>query len=163
MPHIHELYDFTASAYIVRDGKILLHKHLKLNSWLQPGGHIELDENPEQALWREVEEETGLMKSQLKLINTQQKSVKHTEDTLTLPVPFDINVHKFDEKHQHIDLSYLMTTTVANVAPSTDKESTKLRWFDRSELDAIRPEMHKDVYVRCVFALDFTAKCKNNR
>ncbi len=52
MPHIHELYDFTASAYILHptESKILLLLHKKLGKWLQPGGHIELSEDPLQAL-----------------------------------------------------------------------------------------------------------------
>ena len=49
MAHIHEKIDFTTSVFIVRDGKVLLHKHKKLGIWLQPGGHIELDEDPNQA------------------------------------------------------------------------------------------------------------------
>ena len=49
MAHIHEKIDFTTSVFIVRNGKVLLHKHKKLGIWLQPGGHIELDEDPNQA------------------------------------------------------------------------------------------------------------------
>ena len=49
MAHIHEKIDFTASVYIVRDNRVLLHMHKKLNMWLPPGGHIELDEDPNQA------------------------------------------------------------------------------------------------------------------
>ncbi len=51
---------FTASALIIDEGKVLSVYHKKLGVWLYPGGHIEADENPEEALFREVREETGL-------------------------------------------------------------------------------------------------------
>ena len=39
---------------------MLLVKHKKLGVWLYPGGHIERHETPDEALIREVKEETGL-------------------------------------------------------------------------------------------------------
>ncbi len=60
MAHLHEKIDFTASVYIVREGKVLLHKHKKLGIWLPPGGHIEPEEDPNQAALREAKEESGL-------------------------------------------------------------------------------------------------------
>ena len=60
MPHIHELIDFTVGVYIVHDSKVLLVHHKKFDKWLSVGGHIELHEDPEEALFREVKEETGL-------------------------------------------------------------------------------------------------------
>jgi 8-oxo-dGTP pyrophosphatase MutT (NUDIX family) len=71
MPHVHELYDFTTSAFIAYNGTILLVQHKKIGKWLQPGGHIELDEDPLEALWREIEEETGLTKSHLEIVQQQ--------------------------------------------------------------------------------------------
>jgi len=51
---------FTASALIIDKNKVLLVNHKKLGVWLYPGGHIEANETPEQAVIREVKEETGL-------------------------------------------------------------------------------------------------------
>ena len=53
-------YCFVATGYLVRDGKTLLLKHRKLGMWLPPGGHIEEGETPDEAVLREVLEETGL-------------------------------------------------------------------------------------------------------
>lgn len=44
MPHIHELYDFTITVFIVHDGRVLLVNHPKYDKWIPMGGHIELDE-----------------------------------------------------------------------------------------------------------------------
>ena len=54
MAHIHEKIDFTVAIFVVQDGKLLLIHHRALNKWLPLGGHIELDEDPEQAALREA-------------------------------------------------------------------------------------------------------------
>ena len=58
MPHIHTgegEHDLTASAILVRKindlgFSVLLHKHKKIDRIMQPGGHVELTENPYQAV-----------------------------------------------------------------------------------------------------------------
>lgn len=60
MPHIHDLIDFIVNIFIVYENKVLLIYHKQLNKWLSIGGHIELNEDPEEALFREVREECGL-------------------------------------------------------------------------------------------------------
>ena len=60
MAHIHNepgQHDLTVSAFIINvsdkeNPKILLCRHKKLGKLLQPGGHVELDENPWQAVLR---------------------------------------------------------------------------------------------------------------
>src|SRR5687767_9813032 len=56
MAHIHEKIDFTVAVFIVQDARVLLVHHRKLNKWLPIGGHIELEEDPEQAALREAQE-----------------------------------------------------------------------------------------------------------
>ena len=50
---------YTATALIVENNSVLLHLHEKIKLWLPPGGHVELNEDPIQAVTREVFEETG--------------------------------------------------------------------------------------------------------
>jgi 8-oxo-dGTP pyrophosphatase MutT (NUDIX family) len=50
----------TSSAIVVGPRGTLLHRHKRLGLWLQPGGHIDPGEAPEDAALREVAEETGL-------------------------------------------------------------------------------------------------------
>ena len=59
MAHIHEKIDFTVAIFVVHEGRVLLIHHRKLDKWLPLGGHIELDEDPEQAALREAREESG--------------------------------------------------------------------------------------------------------
>ena len=51
---------FTASGYVVHQGCVLLHWHLKVGALLPPGGHIEPNEDPVETVLREIKEETGL-------------------------------------------------------------------------------------------------------
>ncbi|RLS89050.1 MAG: NUDIX domain-containing protein, partial [Planctomycetota bacterium] len=60
MAHIHEKIDFTVAVFVVHEKKVLVIHHKKLDKWLPLGGHIELDEDPEQAALRETLEESGL-------------------------------------------------------------------------------------------------------
>ena len=53
MPHIHDKIDFTVAIFVVQQAKVLLVHHRALNKWLPLGGHIELDEDPEQAALRD--------------------------------------------------------------------------------------------------------------
>lgn len=52
-------------ALLWRQGRVLLglraaHKRLAPNCWDMLGGHVEAGETPEQALWRELQEEAGI-------------------------------------------------------------------------------------------------------
>ncbi len=51
----------TASGFVRSGNRVLLIHHARLARWMQPGGHIEIDDkNIVAAARREVEEETGL-------------------------------------------------------------------------------------------------------
>ena len=51
---------FTATGIVLHQDSVLLIEHAKLGWWMPPGGHIDPDEDPVQAVLREVREETGL-------------------------------------------------------------------------------------------------------
>lgn len=51
----------TVSAYVVDDGRVLLHRHKRSGLHLPPGGHPDPGEALERAAEREVREETGLV------------------------------------------------------------------------------------------------------
>ena len=50
----------TASGIVVGRRGTVLHRHKKLGIWMQPGGHIDAGESPEEAALREATEELGL-------------------------------------------------------------------------------------------------------
>ena len=94
MSHIHELIDFVIEAFIIFDNKVLLINHKQLNRWLPIGGHIELNEDPEEALFREVKEECGL-----KIEVFDKKPLLESEGTKFLYSPSYLDIHKISENH----------------------------------------------------------------
>ena len=51
---------FTATGFVVHRDRLLLHWHPKVRAWLPPGGHVDDNEDPVQAVLREILEESGV-------------------------------------------------------------------------------------------------------
>lgn len=130
MAHIHEKIDFTASVFIVHQGKVLLHLHKKLNRWLQPGGHIELNEGPLEAAVREVKEETGL---DIELVGGPQLPELETNTDDILP-PKYLNRHHFNDSHEHIDFTYFGRVIGGELRP---EEGVEMKWLSADEVRAV--------------------------
>lgn len=133
MPHIHELIDFTVGVFIVKDAKVLLVHHKKLNAWVCPGGHIELDEDPEIAAHREIKEETGL---QIKILGNRPPTVHQHARPLISPRFMDI--HDFNETHQHIGMYYFAQPVSGEVILEASAHFD-IRWFSKNEVDELSP------------------------
>jgi ADP-ribose pyrophosphatase YjhB (NUDIX family) len=127
MPHIHEVYDFTVGVYIVHDKKVLLVNHPRYNMWAPIGGHIELHEDPEEALFREIAEETGL-----KVVILSSKPSIQSKGTKPIFTPNYVDVHEANAPHKHINFTYFAKAQNENAQLST--EHTELKWFTQQEL-----------------------------
>lgn len=130
MAHIHEKIDFVAAAYIVHDGKVLLIHHKKQNRWLPVGGHIELDEDSDQAIVREIEEEAGLRKEELIFIENRFPET----DTKFLMMPQALDIHEITPGHRHICLSFFVKSRTNKIRLNAE-EHNQIRWFTGDELD----------------------------
>ena len=106
MAHIHEKIDFTVDVFIIYDKKVLLIFHKKHNMWLQIGGHIELNEDSDEALFREVKEECGL---DIEIIGEKQPKFE-MKGTKFLYAPAFMNIHDINETHKHIWLFFFSKT-----------------------------------------------------
>ena len=97
---------FTASGYVIYNESVLLHWHPKVGGWLPPGGHIEANEDPVQAVIREIDEETGIVAEVL-----PTGIVLDLEYPVQVQPPFTILVEDIDDPveghHQHVDMIYL--------------------------------------------------------
>lgn len=150
MGHIHEKIDFTASVYIVHDNKVLLHMHKKLALWLPPGGHIELDEDPNEAAIREAKEETGL---DIELVGTRHDYKNEFLARELIPPKF-LNRHYFDRTrtHEHVDLSYF-ARAISDVSTARQEvDGAELRWFTKEELEG-NSDIIPDVRMHALAAL----------
>ncbi|EKT63032.1 NUDIX hydrolase [Providencia burhodogranariea] len=121
---INEYKHFTATAMIRNSkGEFLLHKHPKLGFWLPPGGHIETNEEPQDAVIREVLEETGLACRVVDCAYPMKNKVSNSKHVHVLPMPLAI-LKEFiaDNKkgdHWHIDMIYLCELITPNVMPDS--------------------------------------------
>jgi len=147
MAHIHEKIDFTVAIFVVHAGKVLVIHHKKLNRWLPLGGHIELDEDPEQAALRETKEESGL---DVKLIGERPPTTG--PGTRALIRPRFLDIHRISETHEHIGMIYFARpkSGQATLAPA---EHHAIRWCDARELDELQPAMSDAVKYYCRTAL----------
>ena len=132
MPHIHDLIDFTVAAYIVNNGRVALVNHLQLKRWMPVGGHIELNEDPEEALFREIEEETGIDKSQLTVLSSKPEIV--SDGTKFLFTPSFLDIHKITDTHRHVGITYLLESKTDKLILAAD-EHKGIRWFNLSDLE----------------------------
>jgi 8-oxo-dGTP pyrophosphatase MutT (NUDIX family) len=115
----------TASAVVLDPQRqtVLLHLHRRLGRWLQPGGHLEPSERPDDAALRETLEETGV-------------AVRHPDEG---PVVVHLDEHPGPDGHIHLDLRYLLLADSAAPQLGTgettgDGPGATLRWAELNEI-----------------------------
>jgi 8-oxo-dGTP pyrophosphatase MutT (NUDIX family) len=131
---------FTASAYIIEDQKVLLIFHRKLQKWLPPGGHMDANETPPEAAKREALEETGI---EVELIHQENvwidrwnaKSFERPYLCLLEEIPSFGN----SPAHQHIDFIYVGRPVGGQIIQN-DHETSGIRWFSWEEIEALKPD-----------------------
>jgi 8-oxo-dGTP pyrophosphatase MutT (NUDIX family) len=125
---------FTATGFVVHGGRTLLHWHKRLQQWMPPGGHIEPDEDPVQALLREIREETGASAEVIPSAPILPFSLPGQ-----VQPPYTILVEDIpgpDEPHQHIDLIYFCRLA-DGAAP--DPSLGVFHWVDEAALRSNQP------------------------
>jgi 8-oxo-dGTP pyrophosphatase MutT (NUDIX family) len=114
---------FTASAFVVSpDGaSLLLIHHAKLDRWLQPGGHIEADDDTvEVAARREVLEETGVA------------ALTRVGESLVRIDAHEIPERGTEPAHLHLDLGLGFVAQNLEIGPITEVLDAK--WVPMGDL-----------------------------
>lgn len=118
----------TGSAWVTNPGrtKVLLHHHVKLNKWLQAGGHADGDENVLAVALRELEEETGI------------KNVKRLSSGI-----FDLDIHPIPTRkdfpeHLHFDVRFCFEVDEGDPL-AISNESFDVKWISLDALKAFSP------------------------
>lgn len=121
---------FCASVFIINpeDLKILLVHHKKFHKWVQPGGHIESGETPEEAAVREVYEETGIK------INLLGDHFPRESDFIK---PMGIQCNRNLRGEIHIDILYAGVPRDTVEVHINEEENDGVAWFSRDELEEL--------------------------
>lgn len=129
---------FTVSAFLITRDKprrALLIKHHKLDKWLQPGGHVERDQDPIMALIEEFEVEVGIN------LEPYLRSIAVMGEVEILPAPAHLasilmpanRPNPGDPEHYMIDLGYLIYVPQALDV----KSGVEHIWADRAALGSL--------------------------
>lgn len=113
----------TASAWVInadRSAVLLIH-HVKLDKWLQPGGHCDGDPDTLQVAAKECLEETGL----------ETKPVSREI--------FDIDIHTIPQRkdiptHLHYDIRYLLQAIPGIEIAASETETNQVLWVPLADV-----------------------------
>jgi len=105
---------------------LMIH-HNKLKVWLPPGGHIEENELPTDAVLREIFEETGIRAS----IIPNNRGIECGE--MELPFAILLEDIEGDGTHNHIDMIYLCNAIDEDLTPQED-EVHGIGWFSFEQI-----------------------------
>jgi 8-oxo-dGTP pyrophosphatase MutT (NUDIX family) len=111
--------------------EVLLIHHLGLNRWLQPGGHLDSNEDPEAGARRELMEETGLVDIEL-LDGFAGPGSVFDIDSHLIPA----NAKKSESSHLHHDFQYIYMLKGTDQIALQQDEVSKFAWTDLTALDS---------------------------
>lgn len=151
MPHIHKNIDFCSETFIVHNNAVLLRKHDKLKKWLSVGGHIELDEDPNEAALREVREEVGLEVTLYYDIKTTPIFNGHSKSLIP---PQYLNRHRISDEHEHIAFIYFAKSETDKLNLSNTEISEECKWFTKEALTENNDNVPEDVRLYALKALE---------
>lgn len=158
MSHIHTAkgqIDFIAEVFVVHKDKVLIRLHDKYNIWIAPGGHIELDETPQEAAVREIKEEVGL---DVELYAGNMLSAEKGSGKLRpLIPPVFTNIHDIDKDHRHIAFIYFAAAQTDKVIQPDTHERADCHWLTREEISA-SPDIDDTIKSYALKALDLLGK-----
>lgn len=121
--------DLVIGAYVIYENKVLLIHHKKRGLWLPPGGHIDKNETPDEAVKRELREELEL---EVEILNRNDLPLV-ADIVEQLAVPFYVNVHNVGD-HNHCCFFYLCVPKNPEKISLNASELKDFAWFSPEDL-----------------------------
>jgi 8-oxo-dGTP pyrophosphatase MutT (NUDIX family) len=115
------------------ENEILLVKHSKLKVWLPPGGHVDENELPEEAVLREIFEETGVRATIMS--NKKGLPLYNDDRCRELETPFTVLLEDVSGNgtHFHIDIIFLCKAEDCALKKNPE-EADEIGWFPYSQV-----------------------------
>ena len=128
---------FTATGIVFNyKNEILMILHNKLQVWLPPGGHINDNELPEDAVLREVFEETGIKAN---IISNKRNYTFINKHCVELETPFVVLLEDIEENgmHNHIDMIFICNA-LNNDFKLQKREIHGIGWFSIEQIKRLK-------------------------
>jgi ADP-ribose pyrophosphatase YjhB (NUDIX family) len=139
------LKSFAVAGILVKEDKVLLVRHTygnAKNMLLIPGGYVNENEMPEQAVIREFKEETSLSVKPKELV-----AIKFTTDNWYVVFNMEyINGDKISDGYENSEVVYLNIKEAINREDVTNTTKSLLKVFMNNKLEKIdyRPDRYKE-------------------
>lgn len=125
-------YRYFAAGYLVKDGKVFLVHHKKFDKWTPPGGHIEENETPDQALIREWKEELSL---DVDIMSAYKCAFSGDANATPVPMPFHIDLEREGFEVPHIGYFFYVKVHDKNQKINiSERELHGTGWFSKDDL-----------------------------
>jgi 8-oxo-dGTP pyrophosphatase MutT (NUDIX family) len=121
---------FTVSGFVVHEGRVALHWHRKLGMWLPAGGHVEPNEDPVQAVLREVSEEFAVESEVMQLA----PQLRSSGGPRQIEPPFTVQNCVIEPGHEHVDFVYFLHLLSGFPGQSHDPDNP-IFWLSAEDLD----------------------------
>lgn len=159
MSHTGNKLCYIVTANIAYKEKSLLIFHKEYDMWLPVGGHIEKEEDPETALFREIYEETRLTRKVLDPISLVSINRNIFTDTKgrNLLSPLYTDIHSVGIKRMHVGMRFFFRSK-RNKVVSKDPDIKKAFWFTEKDLKSGKYKMLKHVKFYGLKAIELSRK-----
>jgi 8-oxo-dGTP pyrophosphatase MutT (NUDIX family) len=129
----------TGSAWILSPDRrrYLLTHHLKLNRWLQLGGHADGQTQVEQVALREAREESGM--HEFELMTFDGTLLPLDVDVHVIPACTDAQGNTLEDAHEHHDIRFLLVAKTGQHI-RVSEESHEVAWFSTEDVLRITNE-----------------------
>ncbi len=125
-------YKSFSAGYLIKDGKVFLAHHKKFNKWTPPGGHIEENETPDQAVVREWKEELNL---DVEVVPAHESAFAGDSNATPIPMPFHIDLEREGFDVPHIGYFFYVKLLDENqIVRLQADELHSAKWFSADEL-----------------------------